>query len=258
MLRAGAASPHPESMSAAGARPSLQEHARRGFGALVEAVPRIVWSGVKGAVVGFFAIGFAAAAVVGGLTAYNVLFDTALPGWLLLANAVVVPLSFSLAGAYAGGVRGVLAGLARQLVERNLIEYLYAFVRPVLLRTARSLAERTGPVTRSELSGRLHELAKERVRHAVEGDGAPSSIIDRLERRAAARLQHLLVAAALTPNAGVQDRQAAIAELESTGIQRIEETIADTLMGLYAVQQVIAFGVAIAVSAVPYVIYAVL
>jgi hypothetical protein len=237
------------------AKPPLYAYARRGFTALVAVVPGVLWSGIKGALSGFVLIGLALTAITVGFAALNVLMSTAVPKWLLVAGALVVPLSFSVAGAYVGGVRGILSALARELVERNIIDYLYAFVRPVLLRTASDLAKRTTPVTRSELAGRLRQVAKERVRKALDEEGASRSLIERLERHAAMRLQLLLVAAALTPTAGVQDRDAAIAELENTGIQKIEETIAEGLEGLFVVQQLLAFGIALGVSAVPYLFY---
>lgn len=233
----------------------LYEYTRQGLLALVQMLPSVLWSGLKNAISGFLLMGFFGAVMAGGFAMFHSMNDTNLPAWLILSSLVVVPLSLALAGGFSGGVRGLLAMIAKQLIERNLIDYLYAFVRPVLVRSARRLAEHTGPVTKSEVAKTLKRVAKERTGEALKDDAEPRSFIERLERRIALRLQTFLIIAALQPGTTTADREATIADLENTGLETIEETIADTIIGLYTTQLVIAYGVAVGVSAIPYVVF---
>ncbi len=234
----------------------LYDYARQGFLALIQIVPAVLWSGVKRAVGGFFVLGFFGTLLAGGIAIYRWAAAQPLPIWLVIVSVAVVALSLSLAGAYIGGMRGLLGGLTQQLAERNLLAYLYAFVRPVLMRASRGLAESSGPITRSELVGRLRQAAGERAEVALAEAERPRSIGERLERWVALKLQLILVAAAITPSTTGRDREAAIAELEQTGIEQIEETLVDSLEGLYDTQCVLVLGAALAVSSLPYVIYA--
>lgn len=233
----------------------LVELARQGFAVLIQIVPAVLWAGLKRAIAGFFVMGLVGNAIAATIAGYFFAVNQPLPTWMIAVTLVVTPLSLSLAGAFVGGVRGMFGALATQLAERNLIAYLYAFVRPVLTRAAATLAQKGGPVTRTEVMQNLRRAAGERAKEALAQPDPNDTLGDKLDRKVAAKLQMLLVMAAISPDATGGDRGAAIADLESTGIQKVEAAMVDAISGLNDTQAVIAIAVAAGASALPYALY---
>lgn len=231
------------------------ELARQGFAALIQFVPAVLWAGLKRAIGGFFVMGLVGNIFAAAIAGYLFAVGRPLPTWMIAVTLVVTPLSLSMAGAVVGGMRGLLGTLATLLAERNLIGYLYALVRPILVRAATMLAEKGGPVTRSEVLLRLRQAAGERMNAVLAPADPNESLGDKLDRLVASKLQMVLVMAAISPDATSADRQTAIAELEQTGIAKLESAMVGAISGLNDTQAIVAIAAGATASVLPYVLY---
>src|SRR4051794_19850861 len=101
----------------------LKALARQGGVAVVSIVPRVALSGLLGALKGLVIMGLIGGALAGASALMWKSFGFAAPNWLL-ASLALTPVVMALAGGYTGAVRGLLQGLAAQLVERKLLAYV--------------------------------------------------------------------------------------------------------------------------------------
>jgi len=90
--------------------------AKQGGLALVTSVPRVVLRGLLGGLSGGGLMGLLGGALAGATVLLWRSRDFDAPAWLS-ASLVLTPVVMAVAGAYTGAVRGLLSGLATQLVE---------------------------------------------------------------------------------------------------------------------------------------------
>lgn len=229
----------------------VSQWAMNGGRALASAVPRVVGQGVLGGVGG--ALGFGLVGL--GLAVFSSWQRAHVPdapAWLAI-SWVLGPVSLALAGAYAGTMRGLLLGLAKQLVEKRLVAHLYAVVKPVVAQTAKRF-QGGAPSASGEVA--------EAVRSALDAEpldtGAPQGFGDRLSRWLAWKSKRLLVLTVAGHLARAKDGASAVHELERFGLAKLEQLLVDSLEDLFAVKRTVVLGLAFLVAIAPELVWAVL
>jgi hypothetical protein len=248
-MAAPAAAP-PAAAAPASAR--LADIGRSGLRAMRQVVPRVVGAGLVGALLGFFLTGLLGLALAGAGAGIRHLAGVSFPTWLVVLDLILTPLAFALAGGYAGGVRGAMRKLAQDLVERRLVTYVYAIVKPSCAAAAARLRSGAGGDVGAELSAAL----RERLRAAdAEDPGEERSLGARIERSLARRSSRMLAMVALRTAVTAKDRGEAVARLEALGIEQLESMMVDTIEDLFSLQVVLAFAAALLVAAAPYIAF---
>lgn len=233
-------------------REQLVKVARAGLKTLVGVVPSLVgaglWGAVKGAVI-FGTVGVAVA--VGYLLLPRWLQGVEIPLWLSILSGVLPPVALGLAGGYALMLQSVTAKLAQQTQERGLVGYLYAIIKPVAMQAARRLRG-TGTVSRADLTRVIDASLAERLREAASAsDQEPASRAERLERFLMEHSRRVLGLVALRTALTAPDVPTAVKNLETLGIDRLAEALAETLEDLFFFQMIVSLGAGVLVAAIP-------
>jgi len=239
-------------VAAASASARLSEISRAGLRAMCEVVPRVVWAGLLGSFLGFFLTGFLGLGLAALGTAFERLRGVTFPTWVTVLDFVLTPLAFALAGGYAGGVRGAMRKLAEELVQRRLVAYLYAIIKPACAAALARVRDRgTG-----DLSSELRTALDERLRIAETSDpDRPRTLGERVERFLALRSERMLCLTAIRVALTARTRDEAAQRVEALGIERLESLLVDTLEDLFLLQVVLAHAAALLVAAAPHLIF---
>lgn len=201
--------------------------AAQGGAAFLSVAPSLIGGVLKGAVLGALAMG--ALGVGLSLGAQLLWASTALPGWLH-ASLFLTPVVLGVAGVVVGGVRGLLGALARALVEKKLVAWTYARVKPVVVSVAR------------RARGAKPEVVAELVREALAQTeqpapgGAQQGLADRVLDFAVTRSRRLMALALVAHVARAKSGAEAVEELEHLGLQKLEGILVGSLEDLFAVK----------------------
>lgn len=220
--------------------------------ALIDLVPRAVWRGVKGSFAGFFLMGFLGLALAGAGALASAIDIVPQPRWLVLVNLAWVPLVFAIAGGYAGAINGFLSAVAEEVERRGLAARVFAVVKPVCLAVARKARGAPAGDLAADLRGALDQrLDEDRLQR-------PATLGERAEHFLAMRSRRILCLSVLRTVVTARDRQAAIADLETFGVQRLGMILTDTIEDLFAMQVYLAAALALVAAAVPAIVYSVI
>gem|GEM_PF-2902430 len=229
----------------------LKGLAMQGGLALLTIIPRVVLSGVLGAVGGLLFMGLLGGLLVGAtvLVWRSMGFDA--PGWLT-ASLALTPVVMGLAGSYCGAVRGLLKGLGQQLVERRLVAYLYAQVKPACLAAVKKLsgAHASSAAVAAEVRAQLEQGFKEEA-----GEQRPASYSEKVARFLASRSRRMLALSIVGHVARAKSGDEAVAELEKLGLQKLEAIVVGSLEDLFSLKLTLVSGAALLVCALPQAIY---
>jgi len=230
----------------------LADITRAGLRAMCEVIPRVVWAGFKGSFAGFFLAGFLGLGVAALGVAFEHLRGVTFPTWVTVLDFVITPLAFALAGGYGGGVRGSMQKLAEELVQRRLVAYLYAIIKPSCVAAlARVRAQGEG-----DLAVELRAQLDERLRLArIAEPDAPRSLGERLERSLAHLSERMLCLAVLRVAMTAKNRDEATQRIEALSIEHIEHLLVDTLEDLFLQQVVLAYAAALLIAAAPHLVF---
>lgn len=227
----------------------LAGYARQGGTVMLQVAPRVVGSGLWGAVKGFAGFGLLGGALA--LTSYLVFWRNGPES--LAWSTLLLPALLAAAGLYTGAVKGLLGGLARQLVERKVVAYLYASVKPALVKVAKSAQGKAPPAAGEVAKNVRLELEREWAR-AI-GDEPPKTLGDKVARFLALRSRRMLMASVVAHLARAKSGGEAVAELEKLGVQRLELMMLDTLEDLFSLKLTLILGAAFVISIAPQLIW---
>ena len=222
----------------------LKALAAQGTIAFVSAVPHVALGALAGA-----AIGLVSMLGLGALLAFlsGMLWrGTELPTWLS-ASLFLTPVVLAIAGTYVGGVRGFLAALARQLVEKKLVAYVYAQVKPAAVA---ALAKAKG--------GSAEELAAEVQRQLVSSDEAeakPSTFSERVAQFLTLHSRRVLALTLVTHVARAKTREEAAAEVEKLGLAKLEHIAVGQLEDLFSLKLTLITGGSLLICAAPQIVF---
>lgn len=225
----------------------LKSLAAQGSRAFLSAVPRVALGGLKGGLGGFLLMGAlgAALSVGSGLLWRG---NAALPGWLT-ASLFVTPLVLGLAGLFIGAVRGLLAALAVQVVEKKLLAYLYAQVKPAVVAAVR----KSSGADPSQLAAEVHtQLGKTLEEAPAE---KPASLGDRLAHFVTMNSRRVLAMSVVAHVARAKNGAEAKEELEKLGVAKLEAIVVGSLEDLFAVKLTLIAGGALVVAFMPQAIW---
>ena len=230
----------------------LKGLAKQGGLALLTIVPRVVGSGLLGAVSGLLLMGLLGGLLSGATVWWwrSTGFDA--PGWLT-GSLALTPVVMGVAGGYCGAVRGLLKGLGQQLVERKLVAYLYAQVKPACLAAVRKLGSAQGTSAKAvatEVRAQLDQGFAEEA--AAE---PPASFSEKVARFLAARSRRMLALSIVGHLAQAKSGDEAVAELEKMGLQKLEAIVVGSLEDLFSLKLTLVSGAALLVCALPQAIY---
>jgi type II secretory pathway component PulM len=233
-------------------REQLVKVARAGLRTLVGVVPSLVGAGLWGAVKGAVIFGSVGALVAVGYWVLPRWMGSApTPLWLDILSGVLPPVALSLAGCYALMLQAVTSKLAQQTQERGLMGYLYAIIKPVAVQAARRLRG-SGTLSRAELTRVIDASLAERLREAASAsDAEPDSRSEKLERFLMEHSRRVLGLVALRTALSAPDVPGAVKNLETLGIDRLEQALAETLEDLFFFQMVLSLGAGVLVAAIP-------
>lgn len=230
----------------------LMAVARSGLKVLVKVVPSLVGAGLWGAIKGAVIFGTTGLAVgVGYLLLPQYLGTPATPIWLKILSGVLPPVALSVAGGYILMLQGVTARLAREVQERGLVGYLYAIIKPTVVQVAHRLRG-SSTLSRTELTHAIERSLNERVSEAaLASDREPASRTERLERFLMMQSRRVLCLVAVRTALSAPDAPTAVKELETLGIDRLENALAETLEDLFNFHMLIGLVVGLLVAALP-------
>jgi hypothetical protein len=233
-------------------REQLVKVARAGLKTLVGVVPSVVGAGLWGAVKGAVIFGMVGVAVaVGYLLMPLWMKGVEIPLWLRILSGVLPPVALGLAGGYALMLQAATSKLAQQTQERGLVGYLYAILKPVTVQAARRLRG-TGTMSRADLSRAIDASLAERLQEAAAAsDQEPPSRTERLERFLMEHSRRVLGMVALRSVVTAPDVPTAVKNLETLGIDRLEQSLADTLEDLFFFQMIVSLGAGVLAAALP-------
>lgn len=233
-------------------REQLVKVARAGLKTLVGVVPSVVGAGLWGAVKGAVIFGMVGTAVaVGYLLLPHWMERAEIPLWLSILSGVLPPVALGLAGGYTLMLQGATSKLAQQAQERGLVGYLYAILKPVAAQAARRLRG-SGTLSRADLTRVIDASLAERLREAASAsDREPASRTERLERFLMEHSRRVLGMVALRAVVTAPDVPTAVKNLETLGIDRLEQALADTLEDLFFFQMLVSLGAGVLAAAIP-------
>jgi hypothetical protein len=236
--------------------------ARDTLSALLALVPRALWRGVKGGLLGFLLAGLVGLAAAGASATL-----LSLPSWLDWLQLFWVPLALSLGGAYVGAVNGLLSAVTEELQRRGLALRLYGIVKPAARAAARRLAARApgrggavevGAALREELETRLGDPAElgQGTQRSERTERTERSLFARFERFLAVRSRRVLCFSAVRSIVQAKDPASARAALETLGADTLEGWMVETVEDLFLTQLVLAAALSLLAAALPGLLYA--
>lgn len=225
----------------------LLELSKQGSLALLKAVPRVALGGVLGALQGLVVLG----AVGGGLSAVSTWWwrhqSFEAPSWLW-ASLALPPVVLALAGGYVGAVRGLLAALATQVVEKQLVGWLYAQVKPAMHAAVKKVTPGSSPQAVAQALAREFETPAQL--------DAPKSLSDKLARFVVMNSRRALALSLITHVARAPNGAAAVEEMEKLGVAKLEDIVVGNLEDLFALKLNLIAAGALVVCVLPQVVYA--
>ncbi|PZR07412.1 MAG: hypothetical protein DI536_27555 [Archangium gephyra] len=227
--------------------PRLVELSKQGSLALLKAVPRVALGGVLGALQGFLMLGALGGALAAASTWWWKHQSFEAPSWLW-ASLALPPVVLALAGGYVGAVRGLLAALARQVVEKQLVGWLYAQVKPAMHAAVKKVTPGSSPQAVAEALAREFEAPAQL--------DEPASLSDRLARFVVMRSRRALALSLITHVARAPNGEAAVAELEKLGVAKLEDIVIGNLEDLFALKLDLIAGGALVVCVLPQAVFA--
>lgn len=225
----------------------LKSLAAQGSRAFLSAVPRVALGGITGAGIGLVTMG-----AFGGLLSFASALlwrgKEQLPSWLS-ASLFVTPLVLGAAGIFIGGVRGVLAALAGQVVEKKLLAYLYAQVKPAVV----AAVQRSSGADPAQLA---EEVQTQLNRTLAEEPGEkPAGLADRLAHWITMNSRRVLALSVVAHIARAKNGAEAAAEMEKLGVAKLEAIVVGSLEDLFSVKLTLIAGGALVVSFLPQAIW---
>lgn len=221
----------------------LKSLAQQGGRAFVSTVPPVALGGVKGAFVGLLAMGslgcvlsFASAMIWRG--------NAAIPSWLS-ASLFVTPLVLGIAGLFIGAARGLLAALAAQLVEKKLLAYLYAQVKPAAVAALKKSSGADPAQLAEEVRAQLA------VTFAENPSEKPESVAEQLAQWVTMRSRRVLVLSLVAHVARAKNGAEAAGELEKLGVAKLEAIVVGSLADLFSLKLTLIAGGALVLSFAP-------
>jgi hypothetical protein len=222
----------------------LKALAAQGTIAFLTAIPHVALGALAGA-----AIRLVSMLGLGALLAFlsGMLWrGTELPAWLS-ASLFLTPIVLAIAGTYVGGVRGFLFALAQQLVDKKLVAYVYAQVKPAAVA---ALAKAKG--------GSAEELAAEVQRELVADDEQaenPSSLSERVAQFLTLHSRRVLALTLVTHVARAKTREEAAAEVEKLGLAKLEHIAVGQLEDLFSLKLTLITGAALLICIAPQLVF---
>ena len=206
----------------------LASIAAQGARAFISTVPRVALGGFKGGLGGLVLMGLLGSA----LSASSALLwrdNPSIPGWLT-ASLLVTPVVLALAGLFIGAVRGLVGALAEQVVEKKLVAYLYAQVKPAVLSAVRT----AGGLSPTQLAAEVRTQLD--VSLAAAPDEKPRGFIDGLAHWLTMNSRRVLLLSVVAHVARAKDAETAKAELEQLGVAKLEAIVLGSLEDLFSVK----------------------
>jgi hypothetical protein len=233
-------------------RQQLAQVVRAGLRSMIGVVPSVVKAGLWGAVKGAVIFGVAGVVVaVGYLLLPRWLGAAETPLWLDILSGVLPPVALSLAGGYVLMLQGATSRLAEEAQERGLVGYLYAIIKPVVVKAAHRL-KGSGALSRAELTKAIERSLAERLQEAASAsDQEPPSRTEKLERFLMEHSRRVLGLLAVREAMKAPDVPTAVRNLEELGMARLEIALAETLEDLFFFQMILGLGAGLLVAAVP-------
>lgn len=221
--------------------------AAQGGRAFLSAVPRIALGGLRGGVFGTLAMG----ALGAGLSFVTALWwrsNAALPTWLT-ASLFVTPLVLAVAGAFIGAVRGALSALALQVVEKKLLAWVYAQVKPAVVAALQKTPGANPEALAGELQAQLGRALDAETPEPTKGLG------DRLAHWVTMRSRRVLALSVVAHVARAKNGAEATAELEKLGVAKLEDIVVGSLEDLFSTKLTLVAGGALVLSVLPQIIW---
>ena len=225
----------------------LKTLAAQGTRAFLSSVPRIALGGIKGGIGGLVLMGAlgAALSVSSGLLWRG---NPAIPAWLT-GSLFLTPVVLALAGLFIGAVRGLLTALADQLVEKKLLAYLYAQVKPAVVAAARTASGAAPAQLAEEVRVQLEQALSETP---VE---KPAGFVDSLTHWVTMNSRRVLALSVVAHVARAKSGEEAKAELEKLGVAKLGAIVVGSLEDLFTVKLTLIAGGALLVAFLPQAIW---
>jgi hypothetical protein len=230
----------------------LKAVAKQGGVALLTIIPRVVLGGLLGAISGLLMMAAIGVGLAGATMLIWKVTGFSAPTWLT-ASLAVTPLVLGLAGGYTGAVRGLLQGLGQQLIDRKLIAYLYAQVKPACISAARKLAGAKGS-SAGEVAGEVRAQLEQGFKDEAATE-KPAGFGDKVARFLAAHSRRMLALSIVGHVARAKSGAEAVAELEQMGLQKLEAIVVGSLEDLFSLKLTLISGAALLICALPQAIY---
>lgn len=226
----------------------LQAFAKQGGRALLQTLPKVALGAIKGAFGGALLL-----TAIGGALAFasSLIWPADVPRWVVVATAVLCPLVLGLAGLYTGAVRGLLKALAAQLVEKKLLAYVYAQVKPAAV----SAAKRVTAGASAQAVAAQVKVELEKQLDAADAGEPPGSFADRVARFLTLRSRKLLALSLISHVARAKSGAEAVQEVETLGLQKLEKIVVETLEDLFSMKLTLVSAAALVVCAAPQAIW---
>jgi hypothetical protein len=234
--------------SAAGGRKRLATLALEGGKAFLSIVPRVVLGALAGAA-GGFVLGVALGSALSGAALF-LWRAVDLPGWLRI-SLVLTPVVLALAGGYVGFVRGILSALARQVVEKKLLSWVYAQVKPA----AATALGKVGSSDAGRLAGAVRdELASVFAREEQEAP-RPQGLAERVAHFVTLRSRRMLAFTVVAHLARAKTGAQAAEEIETLGLQKLELIVVSSLEDLFSMKLNLVAGLAFLACLAPQLVF---
>lgn len=224
----------------------LLELGKQGTVALAKSAPRVALGGVWGALQGLVFGGLLGGVLAAASTWWWRRQAFEAPSWLW-ASLVLPPIVLALAGTYIGTVRGLLAALAKQLVEKQLVGWLYAQLKPALNAALKKVTPGSSP----------HDVARALASEFETPPGLeePKTLSDRVARLVVLHSRRAMALTLLTHVARANDGAAAIEEVEKLGVAKLEHIVVGNLEDLFAMKLTLIAGGALVLCVLPQLIF---
>lgn len=226
----------------------LKTLALQGGEVFLSVLPRVALGGILGSIKWMFLMG-----AFGGMLALATLWmwsDADIPSGLRF-SLLLTPLVLSIAGIYVGALRGSLEALIKQMLDRKLLAYVYAQVKPAAIAAARAVPDGNAKALAASTRDGMRRLFEEEQ----EALGDTPSFGEKLARSVTTRVRRLLAASAADYIGDAKDGDEAIAKVEDLGVRKLEEIAADTLADLFSLHITIVFGLSLMASLLPQIIW---
>ncbi|MFT3711764.1 MAG: hypothetical protein QM817_29345 [Archangium sp.] len=226
----------------------LQTLALQGGRAFLSTAPKLVGGAFFGIIGGVFTGAFVGALLAGAsLLLWR---GSTLPAWMN-ASLALTPVVLALAGGYVGFVRGVLSALAKQVVEKKLIAWVYAQVKPAavnaLAKVGSSDAVKLAAAVRDEIGA---VFAKEEAEAPK-----PESFADKVAHFITLRSRRMLALSVVSHLARARTGAEAAEEIEKLGIEKLELIVVSSLEDLFSMKLNLVSGAALLVCIAPQLVW---